>query len=222
MLSAKYPEVIGMNKYLNNFSEHKGQTAYSIGRDSRFKMSKSASCPGPGHYRVERDYPENELDDVGSHGRTGFRVSPKYSIPSDPRLSPEGVVKGLQTRSSALGPGQYSSHRLNLLSKEKSFAAYTIPSAKETAEAVRERKKASEVPGPGVYKIERYGDALGKEKQKAMERAVRRGTDCWAAAQYSHLFTAMKPRGGGTQRLSPLEAASGRPTQELQENTLAP
>lgn len=207
-----------MNKYLNNFSEHKGSLAYSIGRDSRFKLSKSASCPGPGHYRCERDHPENELDDVGSSGRTGSRVTPKYSVPLDTRMSPSGIVKGLVLRTSHLGPGQYSSVRLNTRSQEKSFPAYTIPSAKETAESVRDRKKASDVPGPGVYNIVRYGDELGREKQKAMERAVKRGTDCWAAAQYSQLFTAMKPRSSGKQLLSPLETASMRPAQEPQEN----
>mmetsp|Transcript_119934 Transcript_119934/g.334579 ORF Transcript_119934/g.334579 Transcript_119934/m.334579 type:complete len:225 (-) Transcript_119934:204-878(-) len=219
MLSSKYPDVTSFNSYLNSFSEHKSGLAYSIGHDSRFKFSRSTSCPGPGHYRVDRDYPQNELDDVRAHGRTGFRVPPKYSIPSDSRLAPDGVLKGISLRVSPLGPGQYQMHKLNTRSHEKSFPAYTIPSAKETAEAVRDRKKASDVPGPGVYEIQRYGDELGKEKQKAMERAVRRGTNCWASAQYSHLFAAMKPRGGGgAQLLPPLEAASmRRPAQDLQE-----
>mmetsp|Transcript_91810 Transcript_91810/g.286192 ORF Transcript_91810/g.286192 Transcript_91810/m.286192 type:complete len:227 (-) Transcript_91810:81-761(-) len=225
MLGAKYPEVTHMSRYLNNFSEHKGPLAYSIGQDSRFKLSKSASCPGPGHYRVDREHPENEFDDVGSFSRTGCRTSPKYSMPAEARLSPEGIVKSLQLRTTSLGPGQYPAYRLNTRSSEKSFPAYSFPSAKETAEAVRSRKRASDVPGPGVYNVLRYGDELGKEKQKAMERAVKRGTDCWAAAQYSHLFTAMKPRGGASAPApSPLEAASSasrRPAQEPQESTPA-
>mmetsp|Transcript_2999 Transcript_2999/g.8084 ORF Transcript_2999/g.8084 Transcript_2999/m.8084 type:complete len:223 (-) Transcript_2999:239-907(-) len=218
MLSAKYPEVTGLNRYLNNFSEHKGPQQYSIGKDDRFKLSKSASCPGPGHYRCERDYPVNELDDMGSFSHTGCRVSPKYTMPVDSRMTPQGIVKGLHMRRNHLGPGQYSSHRLSTLSSEKSFPSYTMPSAKETAEAVRDRKKASDVPGPGVYNIERYGDALGKEKTKAMERAVKRGTNCWASATYSHLFTAMKPRSSSTQRLPPEANIAGRPFEAPPEN----
>jgi len=225
MLGTKYPEVIGLNRYFDSFSERRVPLAYSVGRDSRFKLGKSASCPGPGHYRVEREHPFNELDDFGSVSHTGSRAAPKYTMPVEPRMNTEGALKGIvQYRGSSVGPGHYSSHRLSIRSQEKSFPAYTIPSAKETAEAVRNRKKASDVPGPGVYNILRYGDDLAKEKQKAMERAVRRGTNCWAAAQYSHLFSAMKPRSSGTQALSPLDAAASatkRPSQDPQESTPA-
>ena len=36
-----------------------------------------------------------------------------------------------------------------------------------------------------MYQVKRYGDDLGREKTKIIERAVRKGTRCWAAGQYS-------------------------------------
>mmetsp|Transcript_35533 Transcript_35533/g.101505 ORF Transcript_35533/g.101505 Transcript_35533/m.101505 type:complete len:225 (-) Transcript_35533:49-723(-) len=211
MLSSKYPDNNNLSKYLNNFSEHKGGSAYSIGRDSRFRLARSTSCPGPGHYRVDRDYPENEDYEIGTRARTGVRVPPKYTIPCESRFSPDGALKGLALKTSPLGPGQYPLCKPNLRSQEQSPASFTFPCAKETAEAVRERKRASDVPGPGVYEVLRYGDELGHEKQRAMERAVRRGTHCWASAQYRHLFSCMKPRSCGGVSIPPsLETAPSR------------
>ena len=36
-----------------------------------------------------------------------------------------------------------------------------------------------------MYQVKRYGDDLDREKTKIIERAVRKGTRCWAAGQYS-------------------------------------
>merc|ERR1712039_383323 len=118
-------------------------------------------------------------------------------IPVDARMDSEGVMKGLNRSVNKLGPGQYE-HRIGSRSREGSAPSYTVPTALETPEALRARKKLAQSPGPGNYNITRYGDEMGKEKQKAMERAVRRsGRSCWAESQYSHIFACMKPRGSG-------------------------
>mmetsp|Transcript_46665 Transcript_46665/g.117393 ORF Transcript_46665/g.117393 Transcript_46665/m.117393 type:complete len:220 (+) Transcript_46665:28-687(+) len=197
MLGSRTPAVTELNVYLDSFTQHKRTTNTTIGNDTRFRLGKSASCPGPGYYRVDRDLPENPLREYGVHNVSGVHVPPKYSMPTDSRLSPDGVLKGLtQPKANRLGPGQYEVTALGVRSSQKQGVVHRFPMAKETAEALRDRKKTSNNPGPGKYALPRYGDNLGTEKLKAMDRAVRRGTGCWAAPQYSHIFTCMKPRGG--------------------------
>lgn len=217
MLHSKHPGPLELNQYLNRFSGHRRSTAATIGRDSRFK-SRTFHVPGPGTYRAERDYPEREEDDIGTCFRTGIQAPPKYSIPTEARIAPDGSLKGMSPGPGCnpLGPGQYPLYRLGMCSKEVDPPSFTIPRAKETAEALRERKKRSDVPGPGVYEIPRYGDELGHEKQKAMERAVRRGTRCWAAAEYSHIYHCMKPRSGSLPALLSPEAGTKTSSRHVQ------
>jgi len=222
MLNSKTPDNDNVNLWLNNFSDHKRFIAYSIGNDSRWKPPRNASYPGPGRYRVDRDYPENEESEVGTHFRTGVRVPPKYSIPTDSRVAPDGTMKGLSKNpnkevTDSTGPGQYPLSRLGVESRQKEFHTYTIPTAKETAEALRERKKRSDVPGPGVYSLKRYGDDLGAEKTKIMERAVKKGTRCWSSQQYSHIYQCMtqKSRSNSMPTLPPAapSQSAAQPTQ---------
>lgn len=181
---------------MNNFTAHKKTPTTTIDRAVRWRMPRSASCPGPGHYRVDRDLPENDYHEFGTHALTGTKVPPKYTIPTDSRISPDGVVKGLaqSPKANRLGPGHYEPDKLCIHSRQKQSAAYSIPKTLETAEALRERKKIANNPGAGHYAVARYGDDLGQEKTRLMDRAVRRGTSCWAAPQYSHIFACMKPR----------------------------
>lgn len=223
MLNYKYPSTEKLGSYLNNFSEHKRFIAHSIGRDDRFRGNRNANLPGPGAYRVERDYPENEDDDIGSHCRTGVHVPPKYSIPTESRTAPDGAMKGIspspfKALPDSTGPGQYPLIRLGVQSHEKEFVTYTIPKAIESQEALRARKRTSDVPGPGVYSVKRYGDDLGLEKQKLIERAIKKGIRTTPSAQYSHIYQCMKPRTNSMPVLPAAEVTSrqfvGLPSQE--------
>eukprot|EP00928_Gymnodinium_smaydae_P075054 TRINITY_DN5806_c0_g1_i1.p1 TRINITY_DN5806_c0_g1~~TRINITY_DN5806_c0_g1_i1.p1 ORF type:complete len:237 (+),score=32.17 TRINITY_DN5806_c0_g1_i1:139-849(+) len=194
MLSSKHPDPLEMDRYLGHFSEHRRSVHYSIGQGPRFRMPRNASFPGPGHYKTDRDWPENEEEECSTRFVTRVKVAPKFSIPTDERSMPDGTLKGIWTpKTNELGPGQYNQHLKFVRSKEKSLPVFTIPRSKETAEALRERKQKADVPGPGVYALTRSFDDSGREKTKAMERAVRRGTGCWASAQYTHIFACMKP-----------------------------
>merc|ERR1712113_1073586 len=145
MLNTKYPEIVKLNSYLNGFTEHKQPVVYTIARDARFKRDRNGSGLGPGQYRLETDYPENENDQIGTQHRTGSRVPPKYSIPTDARVGRDGSLKGIALTCNCTAPGQYELHKMGTRSTEKGFAKYTIPAAKESAEALRERKKTSAV-----------------------------------------------------------------------------
>ncbi|CAE8595755.1 unnamed protein product, partial [Polarella glacialis] len=104
--------------------------------------------------------------------------------------------------------------RLGQRSAQKEFVAFTIPKTKETQEALRQRKMKNDVPGPGVYDMKRYGDDLGAEKTKTMERALRKGTRCWASGQYSHIYQCMKPRSNSMPTLPTAEAVAGKTTKQ--------
>jgi hypothetical protein len=196
MLNYKYPEHTNVGKYLGNFSQHKRPPHYSVGKEGRFGV-RDYGVPGPGTYRTECDHPENEKFELLATVSTKAHVVPRFSIPTDTRVDEDGNMKGLYPKVHKLGPGQYES-KIGVHSRQGAAQCWSIPKAAETPEAIRERKKFSQAPGPGNYKIDRYGDEFGKEKQKAMEKALRRsGRNCWAESQYSHIFACMKPRGSG-------------------------
>merc|ERR1711879_876482 len=75
----------------------------------------------------------------------------------------------------------------------------TIPKAKESQEAVRERKSFGTSPGPGVYDLpSKFNDIDRDSSQviKKLARQVERGRGCWAATQYGRIFGAMTPKRG--------------------------
>jgi len=198
-----------MGEYLSHFSSWKRANIATIGQaeetqESIRERKKTGGVPGPGAYRVNRDYPMNDLDDMSTHFYTGVRVNPKYSIPHEARMNSDGTLKGIAKKEChTLGPGQYEMHKMGTNSKEKSFTTHAIPKSKETQEAIRERKRNNNNPGPGQYNAPRYGDDLGKEKTRIMDKVLRKeGTQCWAANQYSHVYNCMKPRSSSTPNLT--------------------
>ena len=202
MLNFKHPEYENLGKWLNNFSEHKRPIAHRIGNDTRWKRPQNAFIPGPGAYKVDRDHPEHPDHDMGTNAFSV--VNPSFSIPRESRIAPDGAMKGIslgRPQEDAV-VGQYSVPRLGLISNQKEFATFYFTSAKESQEALRERKKTSDVPGPGMYPVKRYGDDLGREKTKIIEKAVKKGTRCWAAGQYSHIYQCMKPRSSSLPALA--------------------
>jgi hypothetical protein len=209
MLSAKKPDVLKMGEYLAHFSSWKKPHIATMNlaeetQETIRERKKTSGVPGPGAYRVNRDYPMNDLDDMPTHMYTGVRVNPKYSIPHDARMNQDGTLKGIARKEChSLGPGQYEMHRMGTRSREKSFTTHAIPKSKETQEALRERKRGNTAPGPGQYNIARYGEDLGQEKTRIMAKVLRKeGTQCWAANQYSHVYNCMKPRAASTPNLT--------------------
>lgn len=66
--------------YLNNFTEHRRTAVATFGEGERFPgLSKSASCPGPGHYRVGRDLPESPKDRAVAHTHTHMVAASRVS-----------------------------------------------------------------------------------------------------------------------------------------------
>jgi len=236
MLASKYPDVCQLNAYISKSGNHKSNACYSIGNDGRFKMAKSNSVPGPGHYRTVKDFPDHELHDVGTKFSTTVKVQPCYEFPRDSRVSPEGVLKGIaRPKGNPGGPGQHEMIKMNVQSKQKRFSTNLFPKAKESQEALRERKRFADAPGPGAHDMVRSFETLpgrhkvltgfghesgGDEKAKAMERAYKapNGRACLFETQYSHIFTCMKlkPREPKVQEsIKPKAAASAGPDDGL-------
>ncbi|CAJ1417838.1 unnamed protein product [Effrenium voratum] len=192
MLNYRNPEFDQLGNWLSNFSEHRRSVTHKIGTDSRFKTAENAKLPGPGAYKVDRDLPEHPDHDMGT--RAFSMVNPSYSMPRESRVAPDGAMKGISLGKPEDAPvvGQYEVPKFGVISTQKEFTSYYFNSAKESQEALRARKK-SNGPGPGNYELKRYGDDLGQEKTRIIERAVRKGTRCWAAGQYSHIYQCMKP-----------------------------
>jgi len=207
MLEYKKPNHLELNGYLNKFTAHKGSPSYSLGREERFKVSRSASCPGPGSYKSERYMPLHADHDISMHHRSGTRQSPRYAPATEDRMAIDGSLRGVSPyadfkKPNPLGPGQYTVPKLGLRSQEKKFPSYHFPCNRANSqEAVREAKQRSQGPGPDTYDFKSCFDELGGQKLKAAERAYKRGTTCWAADQYSHIFRVMAP-GGSKKKLA--------------------
>merc|ERR1712070_1362410 len=122
----------------------------------------------------------------------------KYSFNVDERMARDGCLKGLsqfyQKTPLMLGPGHYGvpkePHRL-------AQRSVSVPQAKETQEAIRERKVFSVGPGPGVYEAASKFDDMDKEKTVIIKKLVKQhGRESWAAPQFSHMFSSLKPKRG--------------------------
>jgi hypothetical protein len=202
MLNSRIPEVTKVGKYIEKFSDKRTQPAYTIGNAERFgsTLKRSHSLPGagklgPGQYRVDRDFPENELYEHPVYFNTKcVQPAPKYSFTLDERIARDGCVKGLsqfyQKTPLMLGPGHYG---VPAQPYRKKQITHFIPKAKETQEAIRERKIFSTSPGPGVYDMTTKFDAIDKDKTKIIKSLVKtHGKESWAAPQFSHMFNSLK------------------------------
>lgn len=207
MLNSRIPEVTKVGKYLENFSDKKSQPSFTIGNAERFGstgVKRSHSLPGagklgPGQYRVDRDFPENELYEHPVYFNTKcVQPAPKYSFTLDERIARDGCVKGLsqfyQKTPLMLGPGHYG---VPAQPYRKKQTVHFIPKAKETQEAIRERKIFSTSPGPGVYDLNSRFDDIDKEKTRVIKSLVKtHGKESWAAPQFTHMFNSLKPKRG--------------------------
>mmetsp|Transcript_55 Transcript_55/g.69 ORF Transcript_55/g.69 Transcript_55/m.69 type:complete len:210 (-) Transcript_55:107-736(-) len=182
----------------NQLSTHRRAPQYSFQQDSRFlTRSSSQAAPGPGYYKVDRDFVMRHEDEMTAGHITGPHgtLQKGVAFTTEARTTADGTLKGMASPDtgagrSSLGPGYYESH---LVSASKSIL-YSIPAAKESAEALRERKQYGHAIGPGAYEKHGIFDGIGQERQKALKRLARRhGQGCWASQQYSHIFGCMKP-----------------------------
>mmetsp|Transcript_25561 Transcript_25561/g.40962 ORF Transcript_25561/g.40962 Transcript_25561/m.40962 type:complete len:236 (+) Transcript_25561:83-790(+) len=224
MLNSRTPEVCSIGKYMESFSDKRRQPAYSIGESERFNIKRSMSATGslgPGQYRCDRDFPDEK-----SHGDmpTTFNTkvvqpSPKYSFFLEERIAIDGAVKGLSQfymkKPNPLGPGQYTLPPVESRTHKRESVKYTIPKAKETQEAIREKKIFSTTPGPGIYDSLTTFDIIDRDRSqviKRLARKVEKGRGCWAATQYANIFGAMTPKRGeppnkGANKIAPTKHA---------------
>mmetsp|Transcript_68631 Transcript_68631/g.128021 ORF Transcript_68631/g.128021 Transcript_68631/m.128021 type:complete len:209 (-) Transcript_68631:113-739(-) len=184
----------------DQLSTHRRSPQYSFHQDARWLQRSQSAAPGPGRYKVDRDFVifrEDEMVACYLTGPHGSLTGKHASFTTESRTTADGTLKGMACpRSNAvrasLGPGYYDSHLVN----RSNSLMYTIPSAKESPEALRERKAYGHAIGPGAYLSHGEFDSNGIERQQALKRlARRRGQSCWASQQYSHIFGCMKPEG---------------------------
>jgi len=190
---------------LEKFSDKRKMPVYTIGNAERFNMRRSLSAGGslgPGQYRVDRDFPEDEVGEIGTTFNTKCtQPAPKYTFNVDERIAQDGCLKGIsqfyQKKPMPLGPGQYPMPVLESRTNRRVSIKYTLPKAKETQEAIRERKVANTSPGPGVYNSASKFDEMDRDRAKETKRLAKRAAKgCWADKQFGQIFGAMKLSGG--------------------------
>merc|ERR1719148_391883 len=167
---------------MEKFSDKKSLPVYTIGQAERFNMKRNLSgggTLGPGQYRVDRDFPENELHEIGVAFNTKCTVpAPKYTFNVDERIARDGCLKGIsqfyQKKPLPLGPGHYPVPPLETNVYKRVSTKYTIPKAVETQEAIRARKVANTSPGPGIYDSLSNFDLIDKERARTIERLAKR------------------------------------------------
>jgi len=172
MLHQKYPEVLNWGRYIDNISPSRRFVAYTWchgpGHPQPQKKQKGifqapVTYPflGPGHYKTPRNLPLNDTDEqsllsLGACTRDGV-----YEFPRETRFTKEGIIKGLQQRTSnPHGPGKYT-----LPEPKYGAKGYTIPKAKETPDKIRARSVATAVPPPGTYEVKGMFDPSSDEEE---------------------------------------------------------
>lgn len=193
-----------MHRYMEKFSDKKSQPCFSIGQDQRFNMKRSmtgAGKLGPGAYRVDRDFPENYAYETDVTFNSKCKdPAPRYTFNVDERMARDGCLKGLSQmfgKRNPLGPGHYDAPSMESRVNKRVSVKYTIPRAKETQEAIRERKVTSTTPPAGSYEPQSKFDEIDREKTKVIKKlAEKHGRESWAAPSFSHIFSAMKPLRG--------------------------
>jgi len=162
------------------------------------RNATAADHLGPGQYRVCRDFPENHLHETPCNFSTKCVVpAPKYTFNMDERVAKDGCLKGISNfygkRNPLMGPGYYNTPELGSRVNKRVSTKYTIPKAKETQEAVRERKVLNLSPGPGTYtRASKWDDMDAEQAPKIKRLAKKAAGQNWAAQQYKQIFAAMK------------------------------
>lgn len=216
MLHYRHPDVLDYGKYIETFSERRRAPLYTIGRSKRDALGRGTSAGSLSgcSYRYSTDFvdpqPQADKDQHDARCKAGHHACQKYAFAIDSRIDKHGMLKGISPeyckRTNPLGPGHYPLHPVGTHlgdSRRAHDPAYTMNKAKETAEQVRARKKATDNPGPGVYEAPSYFDEVQKEQGSRLEQLAKRQKHCWAADQYSHMFNCMRPanqRGGAMKK----------------------
>eukprot|EP00747_Dinoflagellata_sp_TGD_P165098 gnl/TRDRNA2_/TRDRNA2_185939_c0_seq1.p1 gnl/TRDRNA2_/TRDRNA2_185939_c0~~gnl/TRDRNA2_/TRDRNA2_185939_c0_seq1.p1 ORF type:complete len:218 (-),score=33.85 gnl/TRDRNA2_/TRDRNA2_185939_c0_seq1:123-776(-) len=195
-LDAKMPEVLAFREYLSGFDHHKRQPVFTISKSRRFPKLKQATAAahiGPGHYLIDRDFPNGNIyEECPASSLTGNRRKPDYSFVID-------AHRGDVIDTTKVGPGQYevAAAKTGVLCQHFRDPLWTIPKAVEDAQALRERKqRGNPLTGPGSYEVYNHFDHLGKRKSKRLGELAKAGLgkERWSSKEYSNIFRCLKPR----------------------------
>lgn len=207
------PDILHFTEYFDQFSNRRKHPSFSIPSVTRFSMKRSesgAGSLGPGQYRVCRDFPENLYREMPCNFSTKCVVpAPKYTFNVDERIAKDGCLKGISNfygkRNPAMGPGYYNAPSLESRVNKR---------AKETQEAIRERKVLNLSPGPGTYTTPSKWDDMDREQSKVTKKLAKKAVaGSWVAQQYKQIFACMmhgassapvlKASGGATRKVEP-------------------
>jgi len=201
MLSSTTPDVLHLTEYLDRFSNRRTHPTYSIPTEARFSVKRNAYAGGnlgPGEYKVCRDFPENHMHETPCTFSTKCVCpAPKYTFNVDERVAKDGCLKGISAlygkRNPLMGPGYYNDPPLESRVNKRVSRKCTIPKAKETQEAIRERKVLNLSPGPGTYTRKSKWDEMDAEQAPKIKRLAKKAAGPnWAAPQFAQIFACMK------------------------------
>lgn len=205
MLGTAKPDVLHLSQYLDKFSERRTVPTFSIPTVDRFDQKREDSGAGklgPGEYKVCRDFPENHVHEYACHFSTKcVAPAPKYSFDMEERAAKDGGLKGISNffgkTNPKIGPGYYNMPSMESRVNKRVSTKYSIPKAKESQEAIRERKMLNLTPGPGTYTRTSKWDELDREQSKLTKKLAKKATSvpgkaAWVAHQYKQIFAVMK------------------------------
>mmetsp|Transcript_46983 Transcript_46983/g.102246 ORF Transcript_46983/g.102246 Transcript_46983/m.102246 type:complete len:220 (-) Transcript_46983:80-739(-) len=192
---SKHPENLKIREYLNNFSNHRREPAYSIMRTGEgrprpiARAITSADHLPPGYYKTDRDFPSHDyrLQEVSAGFLTRSRRPASISFQKE--------VARPAVENAYPGPGEYEHPRKGMRSQEHSLPSWTISdTGKGTSRPIPRDVTAADHLGPGLYRKRNHFNEIGWRTSLIVERAASKiKGDNWAAPQYSHVFNCMKP-----------------------------
>eukprot|EP00929_Paragymnodinium_shiwhaense_P055281 TRINITY_DN27705_c0_g1_i1.p1 TRINITY_DN27705_c0_g1~~TRINITY_DN27705_c0_g1_i1.p1 ORF type:complete len:210 (+),score=34.42 TRINITY_DN27705_c0_g1_i1:146-775(+) len=139
------PGILDQRKFYDHVAGHPKPIAQKIGRAVARPGLKTNTDVGPGQYRTERIFAENEEE-------FSVALSSTFQVKLEPRMTKDGIMKGnVLARKSHLGPGQYERPQTDTTKNKQ--PAFSQRRGTEFPEALRLRKGKEHILGPAHYAL---------------------------------------------------------------------
>mmetsp|Transcript_106276 Transcript_106276/g.188969 ORF Transcript_106276/g.188969 Transcript_106276/m.188969 type:complete len:153 (-) Transcript_106276:130-588(-) len=138
----RQPDPLIYGRLIDSLSTNRRSRQYSIPRGRRFPPVKAASAAshiGPGHYRLDSDFPDEGMEQIRGGRLTRSARTLSYGFLEEDRVAEDGALKGNSAYRGNrvpidVSPGSYSIPLTDVWRHEN--PRFTVPRAKTRGKSV--------------------------------------------------------------------------------------